>query len=303
MKHIVLHTFGSLGDLHPYLALGLGLKRHGQQVTVATQAYYREKVLEISLGFHATRPDYRPDDPEVLERAMHPVSGTEYVIRGMSFPFVKATYTDLLEILSETDLLIAGPLAYAAPIAVEKTGNPWLSSVLQPIQFFSQYDPPVLYPFLPEWLRRLPWLYRLGIKLGKRQTERWARPVYDFREELGLSKGKNPALEGQYSPLGTLAPFSPTFAPPQPDWPPKTMPTGFLFYDRLTHGEDLDPALKAFLEAGEPPVIFTLGSAAVYTPGDFYKHSLKVVKMLGCRAIFLVGKGRKNESWTFQARS
>ena len=67
MKHIVLHTFGSLGDLHPYLALGLGLKRHGHQVTVATQAYYREKVLEISLGFHATRPDYRPDDREVLE--------------------------------------------------------------------------------------------------------------------------------------------------------------------------------------------------------------------------------------------
>ena len=27
--HIVLHTFGSLGDLHPYLALGLGLTDRG----------------------------------------------------------------------------------------------------------------------------------------------------------------------------------------------------------------------------------------------------------------------------------
>ncbi|RZJ93544.1 MAG: glycosyltransferase, partial [Brevundimonas sp.] len=51
----------------------------------------------------------------------------------------------------------------------------------------------------------------------------------------------------------------------------------------------LSPELEAFLNAGEPPLVFTLGSAAVHIPGDFYVESVTAARRLGRRAVLLVG--------------
>ena len=46
---IVLTTYGSLGDLHPYLALAFGLKARGHQPVMATSAYYRRTIEAAGL--------------------------------------------------------------------------------------------------------------------------------------------------------------------------------------------------------------------------------------------------------------
>jgi UDP:flavonoid glycosyltransferase YjiC (YdhE family) len=124
--------------------------------------------------------------------------------------------------------------------------------------------------------------------MGKVFTNPWARPLYDFRKELGLPKGESPFFEAQHSPHCALALFSKHFAAPQQDWPKNSQATGFLFYD----GPDqaLEPKLESFLQLGDPPVVFTLGSAAVYSAGDFYLNSLEAIKKLKTRAVLLVGK-------------
>ena len=76
---------------------------------------------------------------------------------------------------------------------------------------------------------------------------------------------------------------------PQPDWPAQTLVTGFPFYDQAEHGQGIDPDLERFLDAGPPPVVFTLGSSAVQHPGNFYHESLAAVRRLGCRAVLLLG--------------
>ena len=43
-KRIVLTTFGSFGDIHPYIAIGLELKARGHQAIIATSPAYREKI-------------------------------------------------------------------------------------------------------------------------------------------------------------------------------------------------------------------------------------------------------------------
>ena len=46
---------GSLGDLHPKIALGLGLKERGHEVLIATWEGYREKIeqkLHSGPGFY-----------------------------------------------------------------------------------------------------------------------------------------------------------------------------------------------------------------------------------------------------------
>ena len=98
-----------------------------------------------------------------------------------------------------------------------------------------------------------------------------------------------------FSPYGTQAWFSKVLATPQPDWPSKTSITGFPFYDKLLPGQGLSPELQAFLDAGPPPVVFTLGSSAVFDAGTFYTESVEALKTLGCRGILLVGLDPRNQ--------
>jgi UDP:flavonoid glycosyltransferase YjiC (YdhE family) len=84
--------------------------------------------------------------------------------------------------------------------------------------------------------------------------------------------------------------FSKVMAEPQRDWPAQARVIGFPFYDQAEHGQGLDGELERFLDSGEPPVVFTLGSTAVQDPGGFYQESVAAVKRLGCRAVLLAGE-------------
>jgi UDP:flavonoid glycosyltransferase YjiC (YdhE family) len=121
-------------------------------------------------------------------------------------------------------------------------------------------------------------------------TKSWIGPVLELREELGLPAGPHPVFEGKFSPRLNVAMFSPVMGRPQPDWPPNTVQTGFSFYDAGT-GE-LAPELEAFLDAGEPPVVFTLGSAAVLDPGAFFHESIEAAERLRIRALLIAGDWR-----------
>jgi UDP:flavonoid glycosyltransferase YjiC (YdhE family) len=112
--------------------------------------------------------------------------------------------------------------------------------------------------------------------------------IDSFREELGIADYGHPIFDGQHSPELVLALFSSVFGPPQPDWPPQARTTGFAFYDG--HHEMAIPAeLSRFLDDGPAPIVFTLGTSAVWVAQDFFRESIKAAKMLGKRAVLLIG--------------
>ena len=119
-----------------------------------------------------------------------------------------------------------------------------------------------------------------------------ASPCSGCAPELGLPRGRDPIFEGQFSPHGTLALFSRVLAEPQPDWPPNVTTTGTVFYNGP---EPLDLKLEEFLEAGEPPVVFTLGTSAVGAAGRFYHESAAAAAKLGVRAVLLTGGFAQNQ--------
>ena len=51
MRRILFTTFGSYGDLFPYLAIGSELKARGHEVTIGTSPSFRSKVEEAGLLF------------------------------------------------------------------------------------------------------------------------------------------------------------------------------------------------------------------------------------------------------------
>jgi UDP:flavonoid glycosyltransferase YjiC (YdhE family) len=300
MKRIVLSTFGSFGDVHPYVAIALELKRRGHRPVLATSEIYREKTDALGLELHPVPPDLpgydRPDEvARMISELVDTKKGPERVFTQFINPHLRGMYEALAEATRDADLLLTHVLSLAGPPLVEKTGIRWVSTVLAPISLFSNYDPPVFpqMPWLYHVLKLHPSVSRAAMRVGRWKLDQMAAPLYKLRAELGLPRGGNPMLEGQHAPRRVLALFSSAIAKPQPDWPPQTRVTGFPFYDRRDRAgdaEQLDPALLTFLENGEPPVVFTLGSSAVYVAEDFYRQSLEAARAAGVRALLLIGE-------------
>ena len=298
MARIVLSTFGSFGDLHPYIAIAIELQRRGHECVVATSEIYRQKICGEGLGFAQVRPDVGEllNEPERLEKFWHARTGIRTLLRDYLLAQVEQSFSDLDRACVGADLLLTHAVAYAGPVVAAVRKLRWLSVVLQPALFFSRQEPAVL--------AAAPWTRHLGravfgalMNIGNKQTRGWAKPVFALRKRLGISDDSNPVMEGQFSPFGTLTLFSEAFAQAQSDWPPNSKPTGFVFYDKRGEIPGLDPArgvglsesLQRFLASGEAPVLFTLGSSAVMNAGNFYTASAEAAKQLGLRAVLLAG--------------
>jgi len=295
MPRIVLTSFGSYGDVNPYIGLGLALKARGHAPVLAMPAVYREMVEAEGLEFRGVRPDLPIDDHGLTQRIMDPYRGTEVIFKELILPGLRASYEDLRAAVEGADLLVTHPATMAGPVVAEQSGRPWASSVLAPMSFFSACDPvvPPPAPWLHGLLRRSPWASRMFLRITHRVTRPWAEPVQRFRESLGLPRGANPILEGQHSPHLVLAMFSRLLAEPQHDWPAHVTVTGPVLYNGAAAPE-LSAELERFLSAGPPPIVFTLGTSAVEAAGSFFEVSARVARRMGCRAVLLIGRHAKN---------
>uniref|UniRef100_A0A7V5CS61 Glycosyltransferase n=1 Tax=Acidobacterium capsulatum TaxID=33075 RepID=A0A7V5CS61_9BACT len=296
---IVFSTFGTFGDVNPLIGLSLELKRRGHTPVLAVPEMFREKIEPLGLEFAPVRPDQDPQDKRLVAMIYDIKHGTERGLREFLFPSIRESYEDLMAAVSAkggADLLVAGELAYAAPIVAEKTGIPWASYVLAPFSFFSAYDPPVLppYPLLAKVQAVVPGTGQVVARFARYVTRKWPEPVYALRRELGLPRGKDPIFDAKHSERLVLALFSGALGEPQKDWPKQTRVTGFVYYDGDTGERNLAADLKQFLETGSAPLVFTLGSAAVLDPGNFYEESARVAEELGQRAVLLVGHDAAN---------
>src|SRR5207253_4318979 len=93
-RRIVLTTFGSLGDLHPYIAVALGLQARGHEAVIATSGYYRQKIEALGIGFRGVRPDHAclDADPDLMRRVMDRRGGTKCVICELIMPMLRESY-------------------------------------------------------------------------------------------------------------------------------------------------------------------------------------------------------------------
>ncbi len=295
MKRIVFATFGSLGDLHPYVAVARELAQRGHRPLIATFDEYRENVEAAGIGFAPLRPSMAGfgDKAEVMHQLIDPWRGPKLMIRGMFLPHLRETYEDLARACRDADLLVTHPLTLAGPLLAAKEGLRWASSALSPMTMFSAFDPS-LFP-AAAWMLQVRKLgvtpYRWIFSIPRVMVRRWEKPLREFRADLGRSPSDAIAeFEGQFSPRLHVALFSDVLAAPQPDWPARTVVCGFPRYDGAQPDARLRTELENFLAAGDPPIVFGLGSSAVMVAGDFWHAAITATGKLGRRAILLTGK-------------
>lgn len=295
MGTVVLTSFGSFGDVYPYIGLALKLHDRGHEPVLALPPAYRGAVEAEGLSFSPVRPDVDIRDRSLARRVMDPRRGTDVMFGEILIPSLEDSVADLHRAARGADLLVTHPATLAGPIVAEELGIRWASTILAPMSLFSVHDPVVPPP--------APWLYELtsrsliASRWFRRQTERitrrWAEPIHAFRVGRGLPPGPNPILDGQHSPHLALGLFSSVLADPQPDWPASFRITGPILYNG-TAPDVLAPELRSFLERGDAPLVFTLGTSAVGAAGSFYEVSAEVARRLGRRAVLLSGPHKQN---------
>ncbi|MGH2613865.1 MAG: glycosyltransferase [Thermomicrobiales bacterium] len=292
-KRIVLATYGSPGDVQPFLAIGMELRARGHDPVVATSEHYRQAVAATGLTFAPIRPDRSPgqQDPDFLDRLLRDREPPRAIFRAMFLPSPRDSFEDMLRATEGVDGIVSHTLTPAARLAAEMRRLPWVSAVMQPMGYLSAHEPPVVgFPWVAAGLRAAgPGPTARVLRGVRRLTQRWAGDWHELRSELGLPPvSQHPLWEGQHAPRQSLGLFPRLLGSPQLDWPPQARVTGFPFYrapDRV-----LDPAVERFLAGGDPPLVFTLGTTAVNDPGPFYAVSAAAARLLGRRALLLGGR-------------
>ena len=280
-------TIGSSGDVHPFVGLGMALRRRGHRVTLITSGYF-EKLVRRQPGSNTVTPTRRTIFSLRcgMPRLWHPIHGFGLAMRQGAVPLLRPLYRAIVELhIPGETVVVASSLAFAARIAHDKLGVPLATVHLSPAVFRSLFDGPrlpsgALGHGVPRPLKRLQ--YWMADTLAD-----WylAKPINDLRGELGLPPIRDVINQWWNSPQRVLGFFPDWYRPPQPDWPTQLRLTGFPLYDERGVSEPSQEVCQ-FLEAGDRPIVFTPGSANVHGQ-EFFSAAVESCVQLGRRGILL----------------
>jgi rhamnosyltransferase subunit B len=294
----LLVPYGTAGDLHPFVALGLALRARGHRVRVLTTAAAAPAAESVGLevvrverdraGVAAGGGRLAAAVDRACDLALRLVGRRWRKLARAStvLPWLRPVCAAVarLYVPGRTVVAASSP-ALGARLAHDWLGVPLATVHLSPAMFRSAYRPPLLPPLvLPAWWspRARRAAYRLADALVLDRL--LARPVNAARAELGLPPVRRVLGAWRHSPQCVLGLFPEWFAPPQPDWPAPTRLTGFPLFDGGP--AEAPPGLEEFLDAGPPPVVFTPGTGAKRA-GRFLAESAAACRRLGCRGLLL----------------
>lgn len=270
MKFII-PAIGSRGDVQPYIALSLGLLRHGHSVTLATHPCMRNLVESYGVPFAPMGPDIDIgyEAARIRGKSKNWMLGYRRVM-DFSFSMLEQSYPDLLPLCKQVDMVIVSHSA-AGSMEADTLDLPRVSVTLMP-QAIPAKDP------------HASWFTRAGLKIiGSVMGLMMTRPLNNIRQRLGLPPM---GLNGITSPTLNLVAISPLIEAPNPLWEPRHKMTGYWFApspDSWTPTKEL----LEFLEAGTPPLVISLGAMSLSGADtlEAARITLEALKQTHTRAI------------------
>ena len=279
---ILLCTIGSAGDVYPFLGIGQGLQRRGYRVTFITSQFFETQARDAGLGFFGLgdAENYQSiiQNPDLWD----PQKGFSVFAKNVVLPIIGPVYEIISGFDPSTTVLAAQGQVFGAHIAHEKLGFPFITIHLQAAAFRSVHE----FPLLPAWM---PPLLKQGVfsLLDTFMLDKLFAPeINRFRRSLNLPPVKKVFGNWMHSPQKNLGLFPEWFAHPQPDWPPHTQLTGFVYYDPQSGHESPLETLEKFLAAGDAPIIFTPGTAMKHA-NQFFADCIQACQLLGRRGMLL----------------
>lgn len=289
--NVLIVTFGSRGDVQPFVALGVGLQRAGHRVTVCTSRSFADLVAENGLDFAGM-------DVDIIEMANDPAA--RKAIEGGGNPLglirkVQGAMRGMLEDewtavrITSPDLILYHPKSLGGYHLGEKLGIPAILSMPLPA-----YTPTKAFanPILP-FADLGGWLNRLSYKIVPLISAPYMGTVNDWRQKtLGLPPVSRlfSEIRATDNRMPTLYPYSAHLIPRPADWPQTTQAPGYWFLDQQTAWQP--PAdLLTFLAAGPPPVYVGFGSMSGTRPQQLARITVEALRQTGQRGVVATGWG------------
>jgi sterol 3beta-glucosyltransferase len=289
---ITINSFGTRGDVQPYLALGHGLEQSGHQVRVLSHEIHRELVEQEGFEFFSI-----PVDPKqvMLDHVFSEMGNNVFQImkflRDHSGVFIDELFKITDEAAEGADLLINSSLSIAGYHVAEKRKIPALAAYLQPVtptrHFHGMSIPPP-----PSWFP-LKGIYNYAsIKLSNQLFFGLMLPLTNQTRERVL--GLPPLKARYYWNLDTdpgfplVYGYSSLVLPKPSDWGKNLHVTGYWI---LQQGSDFEPddALQNFLASGHKPVYIGFGSMIDHEKEEITRLILEALEISGTRAVLLGG--------------
>ena len=285
MTQFIISALGSYGDVHPMVGLGEALRLRGHDVKIITNPYFEVVVARAGLTLLpiGTREDYI--ELSGHRDLWHPIRGPRLVLRtavGGLRPLYEIVSTNYV---AGQTVLCAHVLDLASRTASESLDAPLAAVHFAPGVFWSVYDSPrlkgaLLGPGVPQWLKRFQFWTSDVLFVNP-----LLRPLNALRRELGLAPVTRVFSFWLNKADVLVGLFPDWFGPPQPDWPTNVRLVGFPLWDAVRDA-DLGDAVREFLAAGEPPIVFSPGSANKEAH-QFFTAAVEACERLGRRGILL----------------
>ena len=279
----MFQSAGYWGDVMPYVPIANELVSRGHDVTYALPIGHHPLVsgeqFTLADSGNPFSPAHLVDDmahERLVERNGLRFGGAicgRYYIREWLLPYLRSGVDALMEVGNDADLFVTHATAgVVTRIAADALGVPMVTGHL--------------FPMILDLLAKVPQpAYAMpGLFVGDPEINR-------LRRELGLPPIRFNATQAGIHD-GMLLLWSPRFAPPARGWSPTWRTTGFTIWDG-PRGQRLDPAVDAYLDAGEPPVVVTFGSSTAMVARRLFETVAVRLDDLGVRALFLTG-GQQN---------
>lgn len=292
---ITILTYGSRGDVQPFLALAIGLQNKGHQVKLAAPHRFTDFVTQYKIPFVPLA-----GDPEEISKAFNDAGHNAIKMIRAIGDYVNSIALDVARgafaACEDANLIIHSFLFTTGAHSLARVrGIPDVSIQTFPIFAPTREYPPVALSSLPRgalsyfghWLNTQAFWY--GGNSGYNQKRNQHPDIFSF--DLFWPFDEKPPHRA--TPL--LFAVSPTVLPPAREWTNRVHVTGYFFLDSPA---DYQPPseLTRFLKAGPAPICVTFGSMIHRDADRIAETVLTAIRRADQRAVILTGwdgwKGR-----------
>lgn len=291
---IGIYTYGTRGDVQPYIALALGLMRRGHDVVLAAPENFKDFVESFGVAF---RPLYGNAEAIMNSEEGQKVLQTENSIKLLKY-FYKALYDIRMPLresyyksIYQVDYVIAN--SATLPIVgaiVEKLHKkmaltyfmpPVVPTQEYPLGDFDFINFPLYNRFTYHLMHFFYWQF------VKKETN-------EYRQALGLPILKENLIThiNRLQPLDLYC-ISPSLIPQPKDWASNHKITGFMTIPiekrKESNADEADEALKKWLREGEKPIYIGFGSNGVGNQDKFIAILTDLLHKTKERILFCTG--------------